>query len=167
MKKILKIVFLIGAVIFLAIQFRRPDRTNPPENPADTLEARMNVPPEVKAVLDRSCQDCHTSRTAWPWYTNIAPVSWRTVDHVRGGQKELNFSLWGTYEPRRQRRKLHEICTEVESGRMPLSSYLIMHRDAKMSPQDIQTLCKWSKAEEEKLKKQLDAQPEPSPAQSD
>ena len=163
MKKALKIVFLIGALAFLAIQFKRPDRTNPPENAADTLEAHINVPPDVKAVLDRSCLDCHTSRTAWPWYTNIAPVSWWTVDHVREGQRELNFSLWGTYEPRRQRRKLHEICTEVESGAMPLPSYLIMHRDAKMSPQDVQTLCAWAKIEEAKLKVILDTPPEPTP----
>ena len=160
MKKILKIVALVAALGFIAIQFKRPNRNNPPENAADTMEARMNVPADVKAVLDRSCADCHSHRTTWPFYTNIAPISWQVADHVFEGREKLNFSVWGTYEPRRQRRKLHQICEQVESAAMPLPQYLYIHRDAKMSPQDIQTLCNWTKAEEAKLQA---AQPQASP----
>lgn len=162
MKKFLKIALIALAVIFVALQFKQPDRTNPPENPADTLEARLNVPADVKAVLDRSCADCHTNRTSWPFYSYIAPMSWFVADHVHEGRRELNFSVWGTYEPRRQRRKLNEICEQVESGAMPLESYLIIHRNAKLAPEEAQLLCTWAKAEEAKLPA---PNAQPSPAQ--
>lgn len=160
MLRISKIVLLLAALGFIALQFKRPDHTNPPENAADTMEARMNVPPEVKAVLDRSCADCHSHRTVWPFYSHIAPIGWNISDHVMEGRQKLNFSAWGTYEPRRQRRKLHDICEEVQAASMPLPQYLYLHRDAKMSPQDIQTLCNWTKAEEAKLNA---TQPQASP----
>jgi hypothetical protein len=159
-KRILKIIALTLLLGFIAIQFKRPDHTNPPENAADTMEARLTIPPDVKTILDRSCADCHSHRTVWPFYSHIAPIGWNVSDHVRDGRKELNFSVWGTYEPRRQRRKLYEMCEEVKSAAMPLPQYLYLHRDAKMSPQDTEKLCNWTKAEEEKLKATLEAQPE-------
>ena len=73
----------------------RPAMTNPPVDESQTIVARAQVPPEVASILDRSCRDCHSNKTVWPWYTHVAPVSWWLADHVDHGRKDLNLSEWG------------------------------------------------------------------------
>ena len=146
MTRILKLAALLAVLTLVAIQAYRPDRTNPPSDPAHALSATMAVPPPVDAVLRRACYDCHSHETRWPWYSQVAPVSWRIASHVRDGRDELNFSTWGAYEPRRRARKLTEICEEVSAGNMPLRDYLLLHREAVLTPADVETLCAWTKA---------------------
>lgn len=152
MKKILKILAIILFVAFIGIQFIRPNRTNPPIVQAETLEANVNVPENVQGILKRSCNDCHSNQTDFPWYSNVAPFSWGVVDHINEGRDELNFSKWGTYEANRKQRKIKEICEEVESRNMPHYQYLWIHWDAKLSDADIKVLCDWTKVESEKIK---------------
>lgn len=151
MKKILKIIAIVFALAFIIIQFIRPDFTNPPINQAETLEAATQVPDNVQKILNRSCKDCHSNETKYPWYSNIQPSAWFLSDHIQEGRKELNLSVWKTYEPRRQRRKLGEICEQVQSKEMPLPSYLWIHWDTKMSESDIKTLCDWTEEEQAKI----------------
>jgi len=150
-KKILKIVVLLLALAFVAIQFIRPDRTNPPEVPEQTIEASSQIPGDVGAILSRSCADCHSNRTNYPWYSNIAPVSWMLADHIRDGRQELNLSIWNTYDNRRKGRKLSAICDEVETGEMPLPSYLWIHRDAALKQGEAAKICEWTEAEKARL----------------
>ena len=147
MKKIIKIVLILLAAAFIAIQFYRPDRTNPPIVQAETLEATTEVPQDVQSILKRSCNDCHSNNTNYPWYSNIAPISWQVVDHINVGRDELNFSKWGTYKQKKKDHKLEEICEQVESGEMPHNQYLWIHWDANLSKSDIQVLCNWTKSE--------------------
>jgi len=151
MKKILKIAAIVFVVAFAVIQFIRPDFTNPPVNQAETLEAATQIPENVKAILNRSCADCHTNETKYPWYSQIQPSGWFLADHIDQGRRELNLSVWNTYEARRQKRKLSEICEEVKAKVMPLPSYLWVHWDAKMSDADIKTLCDWTEIESAKI----------------
>lgn len=151
MKKILKIIAIVFALAFIIIQFIRPDFTNPPINQAETLEAATQIPENVQKILNRSCKDCHSNETKYPWYSNIQPSAWFLSDHIQEGRKELNLSVWKTYEPRRQRRKLGEICEQVQSKEMPLPSYLWIHWDTKMSESDIKTLCDWTEEEQAKI----------------
>src|SRR5258705_4623761 len=109
-----KWVLFVLAVAFLAIQFVRPPRTNPPIDPTKTIEATASVPADVHAILDRSCADCHSNKTVWPWYARVAPVSWLLADDVKKGRKELNLSEWGTFKPRRKARKLDELCDQIK-----------------------------------------------------
>jgi hypothetical protein len=153
-KKAIKITVIILAVAFIAIQFYRPDMSNPPENPADTLEASTQVPPEVEAIISRSCVDCHSNRTSYPWYSNIAPSSWFLAGHIRDGRRQLNISVWNTYDERRKVRKLDAICDQVDTGEMPLPSYLWIHWDSKLRPGDAKTLCDWTAAEKARLEPQ-------------
>lgn len=146
MKKALKITVIVLAAIFVVAQFIRPDRSAPAVNPAETLEANANVPENVKAILQRSCNDCHSNATAYPWYSNISPASWFLQNHINEGRHELNFSTWGTYAENRKARKLDEICEMVRSREMPLPSYLWIHRYAAMSDDDIRTICVWTEA---------------------
>jgi hypothetical protein len=135
-----------GACILvgLAIQVMRPARTNPVTDPTQTIAAHVAMPAPVQAVVARACVDCHTNDTRWPWYSGVAPVSWFVIGHVNDGRRALNFSNWNDHSTRAPGPPLGKICKEVQSGGMPLSSYLLMHRDARLTPDDISVLCAWA-----------------------
>jgi len=147
----LKVVLVILFLIFAGLQFLRPNFVNPPIIESNTLESDLNVPNEVNAILQRSCKDCHTNKTNYPWYANIQPIGWYLANHIKEGRRELNFSEWKNFSNQRKRRKLKEICEEVESREMPLRSYLLVHREAGLSDEDIRILCEWTKAEIAKI----------------
>lgn len=151
MKRALKIFVMVVFVAFAAIQFFRPDFTNPPVVAEQTLEANAQVPGDVQKILTRSCNDCHTNNTVYPWYSKIQPSAQFLASHIADGRRHLNFSEWGTYENRRKRRKLAEVCEQVETKEMPLASYLWIHRAAALSDADIRALCDWTKTEMDKL----------------
>jgi hypothetical protein len=149
--KILKWTAIILVALFAALQFIRPARTNPPVDESRTIQAQAHIPPQVAAILDRSCNDCHSNLTRWPWYSNVAPVSWFLVNHVNTGRREMNLSDWAQYSQSEQESLMRRICREVKDGSMPLNSYLLMHGNAKLSSEDVKTLCDWANAESERL----------------
>ena len=149
-KKVLKWTGIVLAVAFVAIQFVRPAKTNPPVDESSTLSARLQVTPEVEAILNRSCVDCHSHKTVWPWYSNIAPISWLLVRDVNEGRRHWNVSNWPT-DPKRSARRLEEMCEQVEKNETPLAIYLPMHPTAKLSDADKKTLCDWANAERQRL----------------
>ena len=136
-KRAAKYVLLAGLVLFAGIQLVRPARTNPVSDPTAALTA---VPADVSAILDRSCRDCHSNGTRWPWYTNVAPVSWWVIDHVNHGRSHFNYSEWSKYDPEEQRNLLKQSCELIRKAEMPLPSYLRMH-DAALSPEEVMVLC--------------------------
>lgn len=115
------------------------------------LQSHMPVSPQVAAILDRSCGDCHSNKTRWPWYSNVAPVSWFVIDHVDDGRSHLNFSEWGRYNQRETQDMFRQICNEVKSGNMPLSSYTPLHPGSKLSADDVKLLCDWTNAESTRI----------------
>lgn len=151
MKKILKIAAIVVVLVFIVLQFFRPDRSNPAIIESETLEASTNLPADVKAVLQRSCSDCHSNNTTYPWYSNISPFSWFLAGHISDARQEMNFSIWNTYSPKKKSKKLEEICEKVEAGEMPLPSYLWIHRNAALSESDVRLLCDWAKQEKTRL----------------
>ncbi len=151
MKKAIKIIALLLFVSFIAIQFYCSNRTNPLIVEAETLEATTTIPENVAKILELSCNDCHSNKTVYPWYSNIAPFSWLLADHINEGRRELNFSAWGTYNNKRKRHKLDEICEQVTDNLMPHNQYLWIHRDARLSEADKKILCDWAEAEKAKL----------------
>jgi hypothetical protein len=147
----IKRILLGLLIVFVLIQLYRPSRENPPVDQAKTIEQSIAIPQNVETVLSRSCNDCHSSKTIWPWYSSIAPMSWLLADHVKDGRKELNFSEWGDFSARRKRRKFEEICEQVNKGHMPIDSYVWLHRDAKLSPAERNLLCDWANGEKAKI----------------
>ena len=147
-RKVLKWSAVVMSALFLGAQAYRPARTNPPVDESKGLHSNASVPPEVARILERSCNDCHSSETVWPWYSHVAPASWFLAWHVDEGRRELNFSEWATYPKRRRERKLHEICRQVESGEMPLKSNLPLHPSARLSEEDKRRVCEWARQEE-------------------
>ena len=149
--RIVKIVLICLVVVFALMQFIRIDRTNPPVEPEKTIEAAINVPADIQQIMARSCNDCHSNKTVYPWYTQIAPVSWWLKNHIDDGRGELNASEFATYAPKKRERKLKEMCEQVRSGAMPLPSYLIMHGDAALAPTEIDAICAWTDVERAKI----------------
>ncbi len=152
MRKILKVIAIILFLGIVVLQFFRPDRTNPPIVKAETLEATTNLPDDINSILKRSCNDCHSNTTAYPWYSNIAPISWSVVEHIDHGRGELNFSKWATYPDSKKMRKLEEVCDQVKAGEMPHNQYLWIHWNAVLSENDKKSLCDWTIKESEKIK---------------
>lgn len=135
--------------LLVGIQLIRPARTNPPVVQSHALEAVVFVPPRIESTLQRACDDCHSDLTRWPWYSNVAPISWFVIDHVDSGRRHVNFSEWlrrDTKNPAEYtRERFQAMCKQVQTGDMPLSSYLLVHRDAKLSEGDIEMICQWTK----------------------
>jgi hypothetical protein len=148
--KVARWFVIVSAGLLLALQFVRPARTNPPVDESQTIFARTQMTPQVTVILNRSCADCHSNKTVWPWYTNVAPVSWFIVNHVNTGRTFLNLSEWGRYDQDLQERRLRQICDQITDGVMPLSSYTPLHPGSKLSPADVKTLCDWTDAERER-----------------
>ena len=151
MKKTLKIVAVILLVAFIALQFYRPNLTNPPIVEAETLDTTTQVPENVAAILKRSCSDCHSNETVYPWYSNITPFSSLLAEHIEEGRRELNVSIWNTYSAKKKRNKFDEICEQVTTDEMPHNQYLWIHGDARLSEEDKKILCVWAETEKAKI----------------
>ena len=128
-------LLLLLIVAFGGIQFVPVERGNP------AVESDFDGPPAIAAILRRSCYDCHSNETAWPWYSWVAPMSWMLAEHVEDGRKRLNFSEWDEDEAWDS---MEEIGEEVAAGNMPLKNYLLLHRDARLSDADREALLAWS-----------------------
>lgn len=158
MKKIIKIVLVVLVVGLIAIQFfNRPDKTTTTEITPAHITKVMNVPSNVESILKRSCYDCHSDHTVWPWYTYVAPVSWLVADDVVKGRKKMNFSQWSKIPDSKKEARLNEICEEIKSDEMPMPKYLYIHGDAKLTQADKDILCKWVETE---MKKMEESNPE-------
>ncbi len=139
---------LIGLVVLLLLlQFAQPKRTNPSVDRARSLQANVAVPATVTPILERSCGDCHSNQTVWPWYSHVAPLSWLVVDDVNEGRRHLNFSDWLAQEsPEEAAEHLALTCQLVQEGGMPPLTYRMLHKNASLSADDVTTLCAWSKS---------------------
>ena len=152
MKNFLKILLFILVIGFIVIQFiNRPDKTILSDTTPDDITKHTQVPENVKDILKRSCYDCHSGHTNWPWYSHIAPVSWLVADDVVQGRKKLNFSEWAKMQDAKKEARLNEMCEQTRSGEMPLPNYLIIHKEAELSQTDKDALCKWAEDEMKKL----------------
>jgi hypothetical protein len=149
--RVLRWLLLIGLCLFAIAQFIRPAKTNPASEGSRALEAQIMVDPKVAAILDRSCADCHSNKTRWPWYAIVAPVSWFVIDHVNHGRSHLNFSEWGSYDKKEQQNLLQGMCGLTKGGDMPLSSYTPMHPGSKLTMEDVGTICTWVNAQQQLL----------------
>src|SRR5215213_9666575 len=150
MRKVLKAVAALLFLSFVGVQFVRPERVNPPAASGQALEEHARVTPEVAGVLKRSCMDCHSNRTDWPWYSNVAPASWFVIDHVNHGRRHLNFSTWTEQDRSERIGLLEEINKTVRFGSMPLDSYTLLHPEARLSEQERAAICDWASEERER-----------------
>ncbi len=134
MKRI--VILFLGLLVL--VQFFPIDRTNPKE------ESPIQAEEKVALILKRSCYDCHSNQTKWPLYSYLFPVSLFLKNHIDEGRAELNFSNWESLSLKKKATLAGTILEEIEEGEMPLFSYTILHRDARLSKADIETLRQWA-----------------------
>ena len=140
----LRNVLLALLVMLVVIQFIRPAKNQAVGMSTNDITTKYAVPDNVHTILKRSCFDCHSNNTEYPWYNNIQPVAWFLDHHVQEGKGELNFNEFAAYSPKKARHKLEEVGNAVTEGWMPLDSYLWIHQDAKLSSEEAKLIANWA-----------------------
>lgn len=150
MNLVKKIVLAILIAIVM-IQFIQPAQNKSEQVLPTDLAAVYKMPDTVQAVLKAACYDCHSNNTNYPWYTYVQPVGWMLASHIQKGKGNLNFSEFGSYTARRQRSKLKAIANQVKDGDMPLYSYTIMHKEARLATEQKQLIIEWAQKTKDSL----------------
>jgi hypothetical protein len=134
--RIIVILFGIAIAVFLLIQLvpYGKDHTNPPVTGEPAWDS-----PQTRELAKRSCFDCHSNETTYPWYSNIAPVAWLVQNDIDEGRGRLNFSEWETGSPRAKRAG-NEVGEVIASGKMPMPIYLLQHPSAALTDAEKQAL---------------------------
>ena len=150
----IKKILLALLLVFIAIQFIRPQKNidTAPE-PAD-ISTIYTVPADVDSILIKACKDCHSNNTRYPWYNNFQPVAWFLDNHVKDGKRSFNLNEFAAYTAARKYDKITEVKKQIDKGDMPLSSYTLIHTDARLTNAEKNTLIAWS----ENIRKQMEAQ---------
>lgn len=138
-----KRILLILIIVFIGLQFIPSVRNQSGQMAISDISRIYNVPKNVHAVLVKSCYDCHSNNTNYPWYANVQPFRYWLDHHVEESKKELNFNEYGTYSKRRQANKLRAIGSSITDDTMPLSSYILIHRKAKLNDNEKLQVLKW------------------------
>jgi uncharacterized membrane protein len=141
------ILFLV--IVLIVIQFIPIKKTNPPVNEAIALHTDQ----KVMRILRKSCYDCHSNETKWSIYSDIAPLSFGVISHVEDARAALNFSRYKTISKEIKIARLKRAISTVKLGIMPLSSYLLFHKDASLTKEDKKILIAWFKKELQRLQK--------------
>jgi hypothetical protein len=148
-----KKILLILLVILIIIQFIKPEKNiHPGAQPAD-IASLYTVPADVDTILVKACKDCHTNNTRYPWYNNMQPVAWFLDHHVQEGKRSFNLNEFASYPAARQYDKVKEIKKQIDEDEMPLSSYTLIHTDAKLTDAEKDKIISWS----ENIRKQMEA----------
>ncbi len=143
--KLAKTILIVIVIAFVAIQFIRPDRNINSQLPASDISGVISMPDTVKVILENACYDCHSNNTRYPWYANIQPAGWWLAGHISDAKGDLNFSEFGGYTPRKQISKLEGVTAVVEEDIMPLRSYKMMHKSARLSADEKNLVIGWAR----------------------
>lgn len=142
MKRKIGLVLVLVLIIF---QFFQPKKNESSMILAEDITKVTNIPKDVLTILKTSCFDCHSNKTAYPWYYTIQPLSWWLNNHIKEGKGKLNFSEFGNYTAEKAIKKLHEIEEVIIENEMPLTSYTLIHRNAKLDAKQRKLLANWTK----------------------
>ena len=137
-------VVLCVAAVSLAIRL-------PAANPGSPLLEGAQVDSRVLAILRRSCADCHSEATTYPWYSYVAPFSILIRSDVTRGREHLNLSRWAAYPLVRKERSLSEIANQVKDRDMPLAQYTLIHRNARLSGDEVDAVFRWTQTERARI----------------
>ena len=126
------------------IQFFQPEKNSSPVDPSEDFLTLASPPGTVAELIKGSCYDCHSNQTVYPWYSKVAPVSWYLQKHIKEGKADLNASEYGSLDKADKIEFLVDICEVVEAGKMPLPSFTLIHKEARLSEEDKEAICLWS-----------------------
>lgn len=154
MKKIIKYVLLLALAALIVMQFIRPDKNIGGYESVADFEADTKPTPEVAGILKENCYDCHSDHTNYPWYAEIAPVSYWLADHIDHGKGDFNVSEWASFSVKKKDHKLEELIEEVKEGEMPLNSYTWIHGD--LTEEEKTILLQWAALARTQYRTQLE-----------
>lgn len=137
---------------FVAAQAIRPVKNAGSAGGPKDISTVVPVSDTVMDVLKKSCYDCHSNHSNYPWYDRVAPVSWWVNNHINEGKRALNFTEFADYTPDRKAKKLEHIAGTVEKGEMPLDSYLWMHGDARLAAAQKKAVIDWARSSRQRIK---------------
>ncbi len=141
--KIVKKILVTLLIVFVLIQFYRLEKNNTDYRELTAFVDDTKPSEEVKAILEKHCYDCHSNKTNYPWYSEIAPVSFWIGHHVEEGNEHFNLSKWDNYKTKKRDHKLDELIEEIEEGKMPLNSYTWLH--GSITEEEKESLITWAK----------------------
>lgn len=147
-----KTIILIVVVVFIAIQFFRPDRNNSGQVYEQAISQLYPIPDNVHLILQQSCINCHSNNTDYPWYANVQPVGWWLNYHIRNAKEQLNLDEFAEYSDRQRINKLRSMRDQIKDGEMPLWSYTLMHEEARLTETEKSLLIQWLNATTDSLK---------------
>lgn len=142
--KIVKKIAIALLVVLVGMQFFRPEKNQAEGDYVAAFVAETQPSPEVQGILKSACYDCHSANTNYPWYSNVAPISYWLADHIEEGKEHLDFSDWANYTAKKKDHKLEELVEEVKEGEMPLNEYTWTHADAHLTQEQITALLTWA-----------------------
>jgi hypothetical protein len=146
--------FVLGmvSVVVLASVLIHPSGPVKAAASAMPVLAGADIDPAVLEVLERSCQNCHSEKTEWPWYGYVAPMSWLVESDVGQARSHMNLSRWEDYTIEQKQSILAQVGAVVRSGQMPPARYTVIHTNAKLSPVEREQIYGWAHAERRRLK---------------
>ncbi len=140
----LKIVGLGLIAILILLQFFQPERNNAPIDPELDMLELLVLPEPMSDLIRNACYDCHSNKTVYPWYSSISPVSLYLNKHIVKGKEDLNFSEFGLLDKADRIGVFADFCDVLDAGTMPLQSYTLIHKGARLTQEEKETLCNWS-----------------------
>lgn len=143
MLKKIGMVLLIGLII---IQFFHPKKNKAEGAQPNYIGNSFAIPADVKTILAKACNDCHTNNSRYPWYTKIQPVHWWLDNHVNEGKSKLNLDEYTNKSLRTQYHKMEEVIEMVKEEEMPLKSYTWTHKDARLSADEKTKITAWAQS---------------------
>jgi hypothetical protein len=149
--KLLRKILLGLLVMLILIQFIQTPRNKSNELRSTDLTKTFSVPQDVLNILKTACYDCHSNNTNYPWYSKVQPLGWLLANHIKEGKAELNFNEFGSYSMRRQTSKLNAIANSIKDGSMPLGSYILLHKNARLSDEENASLIDWAAGTKDSL----------------
>jgi len=148
--KIVKKILIVLLIALVLIQFYRPEKNNAELRDVAAFEAETNVDANIRIIMENNCYSCHSNKTDYPWYAEVAPVSYWLADHIVEGNKHFNVSQWATYSAKKKGHKLDELIEEVEEGEMPLESFTYLH--GSITEAEKKAVIAWAKKARENYK---------------
>lgn len=140
-----KIMWVLLAAL-IVIQFFHPKKNKAEGSQPNYIGKAFVIPEDVKSILAKACNDCHSNNTRYPWYANVQPVHWWLNKHIVEGKKKINFDEY-THRPLRyQYHKMEEVIELVKEGEMPLNSYTWTHKDARLTAGEKSKITGWAQS---------------------
>ncbi len=140
----IKKILLFLLVVLVVIQFIHPKKNKAGDAQPNYIGNTFAIPADVKSILAKACNDCHSNNTRYPWYSDLQPVHWWLDKHIREGKRGLNFDEYTSLGLQYQYHKMEGVIKQIKGGGMPLDSYLWIHKDAKLTDEEKTKIINWA-----------------------